>query len=183
MTNLDDREFVRSFEACTLTAERFHHSDHVRLAWLLLRDGPLPQALARFSEGLKRFAASLGKAELYHETITFAYLLLIHERQREDPEGATFEAFAARNPDLLAWPSPALQRYYRPQTLTSDRARRTFVLPDRLLPREAAELEHEPGGADHEGRGQKQVGQGDEQGQEADEAEAESLRAPAPMEA
>ena len=183
MTNLDDVEFVRSFEACTLPPERFHHSDHVRLAWLLLREDPVPHALARFSEGLKRFAASLGKAGLYHETITFAYLLLIHERQMEDPEAATFEAFAERNPDLFVWPSPVLQRYYRSQTLASDRARRAFVLPDRLLPREAAELEHEPGRAHDEGGGQKQVGQGDEQGQEADQAEAEGLRTPAPMEA
>jgi hypothetical protein len=183
MTSLDDVEFVRSFEACTLPPERFHHSDHVRLAWLLLGEDPLPQALARFSEGLKRFASSLGKAGLYHETITFAYLLLIHERRMEDPKGATFEAFAERNPDLFVWPSPLLERYYRPETIASDRARRAFVLPDRLLPREAAELEHEPGSAHDEGRGQKQIGQGDEQGQEADEAEAQGLGMPTPMEA
>jgi len=183
MKNLDDVELVRSFEACTLSPERFHHSDHVRLAWLLLREDPLPQALARFSEGLKRFAASLGKAGLYHETITFAYLLLIHERRQDEPRNAAFETFAERNPDLFAWPSPVLQSYYRPETLASDRARRAFVLPDRLLPREAAQLEHEPGGAHDQGRGQEQVGQGDEQGDETDEAEAEGLRTPAPMEA
>lgn len=183
MTSLDDVEFVRSFEACTLPPERFHHADHVRLAWLFLREDPLPRALARFSEGLKRFATSLGKAGLYHETITFAYLLIIHERRTEDREAVTFEAFAERNPDLFAWPSSVLERYYRPETLASDRARRAFVLPDRLLPRKAAQLEHEPGGAHHERRGQKEVGQGDEQGHQADEAEAEGLRTPAPMEA
>jgi hypothetical protein len=36
------------------------------------------------------------------------------------------------HPDLLAWkPSVLEARYYREETLWSDRARQTFVLPDR----------------------------------------------------
>jgi hypothetical protein len=48
-------------------------------------------------------------------------------------EGETFEAFAARNPDLLAWNPSVLDRYYDRETLGSDRARRVFLMPD-LMP-------------------------------------------------
>ena len=127
----DQAAFVRSFEACTLPADRFHHADHVRLGWVMLREEPLPRALAWFCDGLKRYAASLGKAGLYHETITVAFLLLIQERQQRQP-AETFSEFAARNPDLLRWRPSVLDRYYREDTLASDLARRAFLLPDRL---------------------------------------------------
>ena len=139
MSALPDQAFVDAFLACTLPPDQFHHADHLRLAWLLLRREPWPFALARFCEGLERFcegleryAISLGQAGLYHETITVAYLLLIHERQARE-EAASFEEFARKNPDLLRWRPSVLDRYYRKETLGSDLARRTFVLPDRLL--------------------------------------------------
>lgn len=134
----EDAVFLRAFEDCTLPASRFRHADHVRLAWLMLGEGDLPDALRRFREGLKRYATSLGQPGLYHETITVAYLLLIHERQEQSPRSGSFAAFAARNPDLLTWRPSVLARYYREETLGSDRARRTFLLPDRLEGRSGA---------------------------------------------
>jgi hypothetical protein len=44
-----------------------------------------------------------------------------------------WENFAAQNPDLLSWNEGILRRYYREGTLTSELARRAFVLPDRWL--------------------------------------------------
>ncbi|HVQ30702.1 MAG TPA: hypothetical protein VMV21_14025 [Vicinamibacteria bacterium] len=129
---LADASFVEAFEACTLPADQFHHADHVRLAWLMLRHEAWPRALVRFCVGLKRYATSLGQTGLYHETITVAYLLLIHERQEREG-AASFEEFRVLNPDLFCWKPSVLERYYRKETLASDLARRTFLLPDRLL--------------------------------------------------
>ena len=70
----------------------------MRLAWLYLKRLPPAEALARFSEGLRRFAAALGKAGLYHETITWAYLLLIRERMEREGPAQTWSDFAARQP-------------------------------------------------------------------------------------
>jgi hypothetical protein len=122
---VDDREFVSAFEACTLPPTEFHHRQHVRLAWLYLRDYPLLDALARFVEALKRFAAHHGASGKYHETITFAFLFLIHERMRRGSY-ETFAEFAAANGDLFG---PLLERYYAPGVLSSEFARKTFVLP------------------------------------------------------
>ena len=128
---LDDATLLREFEDGTLPASAFHHREHVRVAWLYLKSEPPLAALARFAEGLKGFAAAQGKAGLYHETITWAYLLLVHERMGR-ASAATFDDFAAKNPDLLTWSPSVLDRYYRRETLASDLARRVFVMPDRL---------------------------------------------------
>jgi hypothetical protein len=135
---MNDREFIDRFESCTLDSSDFPHRAHVRLAWLFLRELPPLEALARFVTGLQRFAASIGAAGLYHETITWAYLLLIHERMQRAP-AADFEEFVAANPDLLAKPS-ILDAYYRPETLQSELARRVFVLPDALAARGTGEF-------------------------------------------
>ena len=59
-----------------------------------------PDALGRFCDAIRRFAAAKGKAERYHETITVAYMLLIAERL-DNMRGATWTEFADRNGDLL----------------------------------------------------------------------------------
>src|SRR5262249_4444928 len=67
-----------------------------------LRRHPLPEALARFCGGLKRYAAALGKAQLYNETITVAYLTLFNERMARLGREADWEDFAAANTDSSA---------------------------------------------------------------------------------
>ena len=123
---MDDRDFVTAFESCTLPPDEFPHRAHVRLAWLYLNEQPLLDALNRFVVNLKRYATSLGAATKYHETITWAFMFLIHERMQRS-SSSTFEDFAADNADLF---NGILDRYYRKETLASDLARRSFVLPD-----------------------------------------------------
>jgi hypothetical protein len=88
-----DREFIAAFEDCTLPPDQFPHRAHVRLAWLYLREGSLLDALMRFVEGLKRYAGSLGASAKYHETVTWAYMFLIHERMERAPT-ESFDEFA-----------------------------------------------------------------------------------------
>lgn len=129
---MNDEEFIRRFEDCTLSPDNFHHQDHVRLAWLYLRRYPPLKALAEFSNGLKKFAASLGKANLYHETITWAYILIIQERIARGEED-NWQGFADKNPDLLNWQENILKQYYLETTLQSDLAKRVFIFPDKRV--------------------------------------------------
>jgi hypothetical protein len=131
---LDDETFMARFADGTLDTGDFHHRDHVRMAWLYVRRWPIAEAIARFDADLRRFAEAKGAPKLYHATITWAYLLLVHERMPADGAGS-WEAFAEAHRDLLGWKPSVLDRYYRDATLWSDRARRTFVMPDRLAPR------------------------------------------------
>jgi hypothetical protein len=129
---MTDDELLADFEAGREPEGGFHHREHLRVAWLYLRRDPWTVALGRFAEGLKRFATAQGHPGLYHETITVAYFLLLHERMAEGPRETGFEAFVAGHPELLGWKPSILDRYYDPATLGSDRARRVFVMPDRL---------------------------------------------------
>lgn len=128
---MSDEELIARFESVTLPPGDFTHAAHVRVAWWYLMQAPLPEALARFCAALRRFATAHGAAGKYHETITVAWMLILAERI-EGTSADSWETFAAANPDLLARHPPVLSRYYEPATLVSDRARRVFVMPDRL---------------------------------------------------
>jgi hypothetical protein len=121
---------LQGFLDTTLPADQFHHHQHVEVAWLFVRRYGMPAALAEFTTAIKRFADAKGATGLYHETITWAFLLLIAERQAKC-DAACWEEFAAANPDLLVWKPSILERYYSSETLESDLARTVFVFPDR----------------------------------------------------
>lgn len=129
---MSDDKWIEQFEACTLPNNSFHHAEHVRMAFLYLQKYPPLEALGRFSSALVRFAMANGKVDLYNETITWAFLLLIRERLARADCEPTWSQFAANNPDLLRWDDNILKKYYRPETLTSALAKSTFLFPDKL---------------------------------------------------
>jgi hypothetical protein len=124
---MTDEEFLTALERCELAAESFTHAAHVRAGYLYLRAGGFDAALGRMRGAVRRFAAHVGKPDKYHETITVAYLALIHQRLRERGDGAGWAGFGAQNPDLFE--PELLLRYYRRSELESNLARQVFVLP------------------------------------------------------
>ena len=129
---MTDDDFVDAFEALALPPPAFRHADHVRLAWIYLTRMPLPAALQRYADRLRDFAGHAGKPGLYHETITYAFLLVINERIVDGPSGEDWAGFQARNPDMFGGVKGTLGRYYSEERLGSARARAGFVMPDRL---------------------------------------------------
>jgi hypothetical protein len=129
---MTDETFFEEFENGTLSPELFHHKDHVKMVWLYLKKYDLLESLAKFSQSLKNFAKINGAEQRYHETITFAYVLIINERLKQSENTYTWEEFAERNSDLLDWTSNILKKYYREDTLNSAFAKKTFVFPDKL---------------------------------------------------
>jgi hypothetical protein len=128
-----DAELIGRFEADALPEDSFHHADHVRLAFAYLSRYPALEALDKFSNALKRYAAVRGKPERYNETITYAYFFLIRERVVRSG-GVDWDEFARRNADLLAGRDGILTRYYQEATLQSQLARGLFLFPDKLYP-------------------------------------------------
>jgi hypothetical protein len=127
---MTDQELIEQFEDGTLPIESFHHREHVRTAFLYLTKYPVLEALQIFSRTLRRFAETRGKPQLYHQTITWAYIFLIQERIARAGSKQSWEEFARDNPDLLVWNDGILTRFYRSETLTSELARTVFLLPD-----------------------------------------------------
>lgn len=88
-------------------------------------------AAVRYRRALQRFASAAGAPGKYHETLTWAYLAIVHRRMHELPCASSFELLA-RAPDLLDHRTGALARHYDIAAVTaSPLARRVFVLPDR----------------------------------------------------
>ncbi len=87
---------------------------------------PISETAARFARGLAHLARKAGKPQLYHETVTIAFLAVIAERRATTPH-TCWDEFISTNPDLLD--KDVLLRWYSQEQLHSDVARKTFCLP------------------------------------------------------
>jgi hypothetical protein len=123
-THLSDDEFLAAFHSCRLKTSEFWHADHVRLAWLHLQREPLEVALASVRAGIQAFAAYHGLQGLYHETITQAWVRLLATHH-----DASFDEFLNANEPLLN--KELLYRFWSPELLASEVAKREWVPPDR----------------------------------------------------
>jgi hypothetical protein len=143
---MTDGEFLRALEECALPQSEFGHSAHVRAAYLYLLSGEFTGAVARMRGAIRNYARHLGKADLYHETITVAYVALIQQHIAERGDGGCWEKFQRDNADLL---QPGLLLQYYPECqLKSELARRVFLLPRAPAGGQAAALRlHTDGGA------------------------------------
>jgi hypothetical protein len=138
---VSNRDLITEFEQGRAPGE-FHHADHVRVAFAYVAEFPLLEAMAKFSAALQRFALSKGKPQLYDQTITWAYLLLIHERITRAGSVHRGSVQSGSVPSWEEFSEHNLERYYSHATLASDLARRAFVFPDRV----AAAREESPAG-------------------------------------
>ena len=117
---------LRALETGALDPSKFPHQEHVRLAYGMLERYPFGEAVARFSRGVKLLAAKAGRPEVYHETITVAFLAVIGERRARSGSN-NWTGFKAENGDLFD--RRCLERWYDAEQLGSELARRTFCLP------------------------------------------------------
>jgi hypothetical protein len=124
----DDCPDLTRFLRGELDADGFTHREHVRMAFELLRRHDFAESLLHCSRALRAMLARAGRAEAFNLTVTAAFLALIAERLSSCGDAADFETFARANPDLLG--KSILARWYRPQRLGSEAARRTFLMPD-----------------------------------------------------
>jgi hypothetical protein len=68
---MTDVELARALECCEIPNEGFHHVDHLRIALVYLNESPsVEAAVKRMASTLRRFAASVGKAEKYSQGVT-----------------------------------------------------------------------------------------------------------------
>jgi hypothetical protein len=121
---------VKAFEAGAVDPKAFGHREHLHVAWCYLKSLTLEDALARYVHYLRRLAHALGVPEKYHATITWAYLVLLHDAMQDsDLDGAPFEAILEKYPQLLDHKQGMLFDYYDRAEINSEMARRRFVLP------------------------------------------------------
>lgn len=126
---MTDDAFLQAFQSCTLPEAAFDHRAHVRLAWLQVGLLGADAAVACVSADIRRYAASVGAAQIFHATLTAAAVRLVAAGWRP---GQPFEAFLTENPRLLTDLPGLVHRHYSPALLASPTAKAQVVPPDRV---------------------------------------------------
>ena len=122
-----------AFEDLSLDPTQFSHRRHLEFGWRYLQRYGFPEGGVKFRERLNAYVEHVGAAAKYHETITWAYLVLMNEeRVLHSSPHETFDEMAARRPDLVDHRAGALSRIYSKAELDDPDARRVFRLPGRV---------------------------------------------------
>jgi hypothetical protein len=123
-------EILVAFENGSLDPARFSHRQHLSVAWSYLQRDGFPEGALQFRRHLQHYVAKVGAEGKYHETITWAYLVLLNEELcLRSPAGESFDAMIQRRPELLDHRNGPIARSYRKSQLDSPEARRVFMLP------------------------------------------------------
>ena len=112
-----------------LDAASFPHREHVRMGFEMLRRHDFATSVLHYSQALRSMARKAGKPEAFNQTVTIAFLSLIAQCMQPGHQ-KDFAAFVEHHPQLLD--KRTLARWYAPERLASEAARRAFLLPDPL---------------------------------------------------
>jgi hypothetical protein len=144
---MTDVELTRALERGEIVNEHFHHCSHLHVAWVYLSESSCAdEAASKMRRTLRRFAASAGKDEKYHETITLFWVHFL-ARMRTAKSGESLKRIVDANPHLLEKDFPL--GYYSSERLFSDTARMSWVEPDlKPLPADGTAF-HSPSSPGH----------------------------------
>jgi len=96
-----DVELTRALERCEIPNEGFAHASHLRVAWVYLSESEsVEEATGRMAATLRKFAASVGKAEKYDHPMTVFWMETIAAARSAHP-GATIDEVLRAEPQLL----------------------------------------------------------------------------------
>jgi hypothetical protein len=126
--SMSDDAVLQAFEACQLDPAKFHHADHIRLAWLCVNRYGAGRAEARLLDGIRKFAQHAGTPRKFHHTITIAWTRLVAAAQNSSPAANNFSEWIESHPELLD--RNLLANYYSPARLQAEKARSGWVEPD-----------------------------------------------------
>lgn len=127
---MSDDEFVAAVLSGAIPNASFHHRDHLRLAWCLVRQTGVAAAADAITSAIRRFATHHGHPEKYHETLTRFWVRLVGHLIAAHPEISTFDGFLAAFPHLLDKDLP--YQHWSRETMWSPAARARWVEPDLL---------------------------------------------------
>jgi|ERR1041385_6433418 hypothetical protein len=127
-----DQEFIAQFEARAFPLEKWHHREHIRIAYLYLCRYGFEEAVERIRSGIQALNASHKVPDAldrgYHETMTQAWMRLVHCTLQEFGPKESADAFLDEHTHLLS--KRALRFFYSRARIMSPEAKHGFVEPD-----------------------------------------------------
>jgi len=96
-----DVELTRALERCEIPNEGFPHAFHLRVAWVYLSEHETVEAATeQMAATLRRFSASVGKAEKYDHPITVFWMRTLAVARAAHPD-KTLDEVLRVEPQLL----------------------------------------------------------------------------------
>ena len=129
---VNDDAFIARFEQQGFSLDQWHHREHIKIAYLYLLQSPLDEATERLKSGIKALNARHKVPDAldrgYHETMTQAWMRLVHCTLCEFGSAETADAFVDKHTQLLS--KRALLFFYSRDRIMSAESKRGFIEPD-----------------------------------------------------
>jgi hypothetical protein len=132
MKSVSDDEHLRRFEDQSLPLGLWNHRAHLKVAYLYLRRFSFDEALQRLRDGIKAYNAAHKIADSltsgYHETMTQAWLQLVHTTLCQFGPADSADAFFDAQTQLSQ--TRTLLLFYSRDRVRSPEAKSSFITPD-----------------------------------------------------
>ena len=129
---MNDQEFLAAFENTTLPMKEWTHRAHVRVAYLYASRHDLETAINTMRSKIKAYNQATDTPEAidrgYHETMTVAFMRLIHASIFQSGPYESSGEFCAAHPELMT--KLVLKTFYSSERIMTWEAKRNFVEPD-----------------------------------------------------
>jgi len=121
-SSLDDETYLKEFCAYQVDAGEFHHREHLRVAYALLVNNSPERAFSELRTHILGLLNYLGVGtSKYNETMTYAWLLVVHHFMCMTARCKCFDEFIQRNPILLD--QRIIYTHYSEALIKSDKAK------------------------------------------------------------
>lgn len=128
-SHLNDDEFLHAFESCSIDPSKFHHADHVRIAWIYIRRVGATPAEQKLLDGIRNLANHAGVANKFLYTATVAWARLVAAAVEKETSDVSFTEWISKHPELLD--KDLLDQFYSAGILKTEPARNNWIPPDR----------------------------------------------------
>ena len=129
---MNDEEHLSQFENQSLPLDHWNHRAHLKVAYLYLTRFPFDEALRRMRVGVRAYNAANHIVDSptggYHETLTCAWLHLVHMTLRQFGPAASADAFFDAQSQLGQ--KRSLLLFYSRDRIMSSEAKASFIPPD-----------------------------------------------------
>ena len=130
--SLSDNEHLRQFEDQSLPLDLWHHRAHLKIAYLYLTRFTFDEALNKMRSGIRAYNAAQGITDTptggYHETMTCAWLQLVHTTLCQFGPANSADAFFDTQTQLND--KRALLLFYSRDRIMWPEAKTAFIPPD-----------------------------------------------------
>ncbi|MDC6364555.1 MULTISPECIES: hypothetical protein [Flavobacteriaceae] len=128
---LNDLEFERKFEECSLEPKLFNHEAHLRLAWIYILKYGEQQAVKKVCNAIRRFDTVHGDGCKFHITVTVAAVKVVNHFMQKTSK-IDFKGFLNEFPRLTTAFQELLGQHYGFDIFSDVKSKTEYVQPDLL---------------------------------------------------